>query len=254
MALVALEKVHVDFPIYGPRRELRNTLVQRTVGALISPEDRNRNRVVIRALNGATLHLEHGDRIALVGRYGVGKSTLLKVIAGIYQPVSGTVRTDGRITTLFHVMPGLEAEDSGYENIITAGLLLGMSRREIDAKIPEIEAVCELGEYLSLPVRTYSSGMMTRLNFALATPVEPDVLLMDEGIATGDARFAKRVLHRVKDLIGRSRIMVLASHADEMVRSMCNKAALMQAGRILSIDDVEEVLRRYDSMAHDSIR
>lgn len=254
MALVALEEVHVDFPIYGPRRELRNALVQRSVGALISPEDGNRVRVVIRALNGATLHLEDGDRIALVGRNGVGKSTLLKVIAGIYQPLSGTVRTEGRITTLFHVMPGLEAEDSGYQNIITAGLLLGMSRREIDAKIPEIEDVSELGEYLSLPVRTYSSGMMTRLNFALATSAEPDVLLMDEGIVTGDARFAERVLHRVEDLIGRSRIMVLASHADEMVRSMCNKAALMQAGRILSIGDVEEVLYRYDAMAHDSVR
>jgi ABC-type polysaccharide/polyol phosphate transport system ATPase subunit len=250
MALVVLDKVHVDFPIYGPRRDLRNTLLQRAVGGVISSEDRNRDRVVIKALNGATLHLEDGDRIGLVGHNGVGKSTLLKVIAGIYQPVSGMVQTQGRITTLFHAMPGLDAEDSGYENIITAGLLLGISRREIEAKIPEIEDISGLGEFLSLPVRTYSSGMMTRLNFALATSVEPDVLLVDEGIATGDARFADRVSQRVKGLIDRSRIVVLASHAREMLRSMCNKGALMQAGQVLSIGKVDEILRQYDAMAH----
>jgi ABC-type polysaccharide/polyol phosphate transport system ATPase subunit len=251
MALVVLENVHVDFPIYGPRHDLRNKLLRRAVGGLIGSEGRNRDRVVIRALNGATLHLEDGDRIGLVGRNGVGKSTLLKVIAGVYQPVSGLVQTEGRITTLFHAMPGLDVEDSGYENVITAGLLLGMSRREIEARIPEIEDVSELGEYLSLPVRTYSSGMMTRLNFALVTSVEPGVLLMDEGIATGDARFAERVSRRVKDLIGRSRIVVLASHAVETLHSMCNKAALMQAGQILSIGGVDEILRQYDAMVHD---
>jgi ABC-type polysaccharide/polyol phosphate transport system ATPase subunit len=248
MALVVLDKVHVDFPIYGPRRDLRNALLQRTVGGLISLEACNRDRVVIKALNGATLHLEDGDRIGLVGRNGVGKSTLLKVIAGIYQPVRGMVQTQGRITTLFHAMPGLDAEDSGYENIITAGLLLGMSRRQIAARIPEIEDISELGEFLSLPVRTYSSGMMTRLNFALASSVEPGVLLVDEGIATGDARFADRASQRVKDLIGRSRIVVLASHAREMLHSMCNKAALMQAGQVLSIGKVDEILRQYDAI------
>jgi ABC-type polysaccharide/polyol phosphate transport system ATPase subunit len=245
---VVLDKVFVDFPIYGPRRDLRNTLLRRPVGGLISSADRGRDRVVIRALNGATLHLKDGDRIGLVGRNGAGKSTLLKVIAGIYQPVSGVVQTEGRITTLFHAMPGLNLEDSGYDNIVTAGLLLGMSRREIEAMIPEVEDISGLGEYLSLPVRTYSSGMMTRLNFALVTSIDPAILLMDEGIATGDARFVNRVSQRVNDLIGRSRIVVLASHAREMLHSMCNKAALMKAGKVLSIGKVDEILRLYDAM------
>lgn len=250
MALVVLEKVHVDFPIYGPGRDLRHTLLQGAVGGLISSDGRHRDRAVIRALNGATLRLEDGDRIGLVGRNGAGKSTLLKVIAGIYQPVSGMVQTEGRITTLFHAMPGLNAEDSGYENVVTAGLLLGMNRQEIEARIPEIEDVSELGEYLSLPVRTYSSGMMTRLNFAFVTSVEPGVLLMDEGIATGDARAAQRLAQRLKDLIGRSRIVVLATHAGELLRSICNKAALMRAGQILGVGGVDEILCEYDAMVH----
>jgi ABC-type polysaccharide/polyol phosphate transport system ATPase subunit len=201
-------------------------------------------------LDGAQLSLHEGERMGLIGRNGTGKSTLLKVIAGIYEPVSGTVQTEGRITTLFHAMPGLDSEDTGYENILTAGLLLGMKRHEIEAKVPEIERVSELGEYLALPVRTYSSGMVTRLSFALATSVEPGILLMDEGIATGDARFANQAAQRLRDFIGRSRIVVLASHSTEIVRSTCNKAALMQSGRILRVGAVEEVLSAYDVLAH----
>ena len=125
MALVALRDVHVDFPIYGSQHNLRNVLLQRAAGGLISREDRNPARVVVKALNGLSLRLEDGDRIAIVGHNGAGKSTLLKVIAGIYEPVSGTVHTEGRITTLFHAMPGIDLEDTGYENILTAGLLLG---------------------------------------------------------------------------------------------------------------------------------
>ena len=250
MALVALRDVHVDFPIYGSQHNLRNVLLQRAAGGLISREDRNPARVVVKALNGLSLRLEDGDRIAIVGHNGAGKSTLLKVIAGIYEPVSGTVHTEGRITTLFHAMPGIDLEDTGYENILTAGLLLGMTRNEIEAKVPEIEEVSELGEYLALPVRTYSSGMVTRLSFALATSVEPGILLMDEGIATGDARFAERAAQRLKDFIGRSRIVVLASHSVEIIRSTCNKAALMQSGRILCVSSVEKVLDIYDALVH----
>jgi ABC-type polysaccharide/polyol phosphate transport system ATPase subunit len=250
MALVALRDVHVDFPIYGSQHNLRKVLLERAAGGLISREDRRPDRVVVKALNGLSLRLEDGDRIGLVGHNGAGKSTLLKVIAGIYAPVSGTVRTEGRITTLFHAMPGLDMEDTGYENILTAGLLLGMTRQEIEAKVPEIEQVSELGEYLALPVRTYSSGMVTRLSFALATSVEPGILLMDEGIATGDARFAERAAKRLKEFIGRSRIVVLASHSTEIIRSTCNKAALMQSGRILRVGKVEDILAAYDALVH----
>ena len=147
-------------------------------------------------------------------------------------------------------MPGLDAEDSGYENIITSGMLIGMTRRQVEAKIPEIEEFCELGEYLNLPVRTYSTGMTMRLGFALVTALDPGVLLMDEGFGTGDLRFAERALARMKEFIGRSRILVLASHSDSTIRSMCNKAILLEAGRIVASGPVDEICDRY----HKSVR
>ena len=152
------------------------------------------------------------------------------------------------MTPLFDMMPGLDPEDSGYENIITCGLLLGLSRDEIESKIPNVEEFCELGEYLALPVRTYSTGMMMRLGFALVTAIDPGVLLMDEGIGAGDARFAERAEKRLKELIGRSSVMVVASHSDKMIRAMCNKAVLMQAGRILAIGPVNEICEQYDAL------
>jgi ABC-type multidrug transport system ATPase subunit len=148
------------------------------------------------------------------------------------------------------MMPGLDVEDSGYENIFTAGMLLGMSRDQLENKIPEIEEFCELGEYLSLPVRTYSTGMTMRLGFAIITAIEPGILLMDEGFGTGDLRFTERAAERADSFIGKSRIIVLASHSDTMIQSMCNKAAIMQEGRIVSIGPVDEVLEEYHALVH----
>jgi len=248
MSAVVLDDVHVEFPIYGSQRSLRKALFQRATGGLISHADKNGERVIIKALSGVSMNLQEGDRVGLVGHNGAGKSTLLRVIAGVYEPTSGRITTEGRITPLFDAMPGLDGEDTGYENIITGGLLLGMTREEIEQKIPEIEEFSELGEYLTLPVRTYSSGMVTRLSFAVATSVEPGVLLMDEGIGTGDARFAERARKRMNEFIGRSRIVVIATHSDQLLRSMCNKGVLMQAGRVLMVGDVEEVLCRYQAL------
>jgi hypothetical protein len=151
---------------------------------------------------------------------------------------------------LFDMMPGLDLEDSGYENIITTGLLLGLSRDELESKVPEIEEFSELGEYIALPVRTYSTGMITRLGFALVTALEPGVLLMDEGIGAGDARFAERAEQRLNTFVGRSRIVVVASHSLPLIKSVCNKAALMQAGQIVAIGDINEIYDRYDEIIH----
>ena len=183
MAAVIINNVHVDFPIYGPHRTLRRELFERAVGGFVQRDRHNHDRVIVRALVDASLELSDGDRLALIGQNGAGKSTLLKVIAGVYEPVSGTVKVKGRITPLLDAVPGFDAEDTGYENIITAGLLRGMTRTEIESKIPEIEKFSELGEYLSLPARTYSAGMRTRLGFAIATAGEPEILLLDEGMA-----------------------------------------------------------------------
>jgi ABC-type polysaccharide/polyol phosphate transport system ATPase subunit len=183
--------------------------------------------------------------VGLLGRNGAGKSTLLKVVAGVYEPILGHVLASGKITPCFDLLPGLDPEDTGYENIITAGLLLGMDRNEIENKIPDIEEFSELGEYLSLPVRTYSAGMVVRLGFSLATSVDPGILLMDEWIGMGDARFAERASRRLRSFIDRSSVLVLATHSEELIRSWCNKAALLEAGRIVQLGSVDEIFSVY---------
>jgi ABC-type polysaccharide/polyol phosphate transport system ATPase subunit len=166
-------------------------------------------------------------------------------MAGVYEPVSGSIEINGHVSPLFNVSPGLDIDDTGYENIMTCGLFLGMTREEIERKTPEIAEFCELGEYLDFPVRTYSTGMISRLGFAIGTALDPEILLLDEGLGAGDARFAERVKRRVDSLIERASIMVLATHGDALIKSMCNKAVLMEGGRLVLFGDVDEVLDLY---------
>jgi ABC-type polysaccharide/polyol phosphate transport system ATPase subunit len=207
--------------------------------------------VVVRALDNLSLTLHHGDRVGIIGHNGAGKSTMLRVLAGIYQPSQGLISIDGHVSPLFNTSPGLDADDTGYENIVTCGLLLGMTHAEIERKLPEIEAFTELSDYLALPTRTYSSGMLVRLGFAIATAIDPEILLLDEGLGAGDARFAMRAAKRVEELIGRSSIMVLASHSDELIRQMCNRAILLRHGRVAADGPTEDVLEKYAQMNKD---
>jgi ABC-type polysaccharide/polyol phosphate transport system ATPase subunit len=250
MNSLTLKDVHVSFPIYGAQRSLRKVLFESTVGGVLRRDKKKIDRVTIQALRGISLDLKEGDRLGLVGSNGAGKSTLLRVMAGVYEPVFGEVVAAGRITPLFDMLPGLDGEDSGYDNIITAGLLFGMSYSQILDKFSDIEAMSELGEFLSLPVRTYSSGMIARLGFAVATAVEPGILLMDEGIGAGDARFAEKVEKRVGEFINRSRILVLASHAETLIRQFCNKAVLMHSGQVIGSGSVDEVMEQYSALIH----
>jgi ABC-type polysaccharide/polyol phosphate transport system ATPase subunit len=243
MTALVLDDVSVDFPIYGIQRSLRRVLFDRATGAFV---DRERDRVTVKALRHISFTLREGDRLALVGHNGAGKSTLLKTIAGVYQPVQGRILISGTVTPLFDVLPGFDPEDTAYENIRTAGMLFGLSQEEIERILPDIEEFSELGEYMGLPVRTYSAGMTMRLGFAFATAMEPGILLLDEGIGAGDARFLARAAKRMEDFIGRSRIVVFASHSNTLVEKMCNRAALMQGGRMLAIGGVKEILERYD--------
>jgi len=240
-----LDNVTVDFPIYGSsHKSLRQTLFAAT-SKLFGHEAPRQPRVVVRALENVTFELHDGDRLGLIGHNGAGKSTLLRVLAGVYAPTTGTIRLGGRISPLFITSPGLDLDDTGYENIKTCGMFLGMNASEIKERLTDIASFSELGEYLDLPVRTYSSGMLTRLGFAIATSIEPDILLLDEGLATGDVRFATRVEQRLKHLIARSSILVLASHSDVMIKTMCNRCALLEKGHLVSIGPVEQVIDLY---------
>lgn len=245
MASLVLDDVMVDFPIYGSQKSFRRELLARATGGLIRREGRKQNRVAVRALERISLKLVDGDRLGILGHNGAGKSTLLRVLAGVYVPSSGVVVIEGRVSPLFYASPGLDAEDTGYENIVTCGLFLGMSREEIERKTPEIAEFSELGEYLDLPVRTYSAGMVTRLGFAIATAIDPEILLLDEGLGAGDARFAARAKDRVDALVARTHVLVLASHSEALIRSLCNRAVLLEAGRIVAMGGVDEVIETY---------
>jgi ABC-type polysaccharide/polyol phosphate transport system ATPase subunit len=248
LASILLDAVTVDFPIYGSHRSWRHDLFAGTAGGAIV-RGRTAKQQVVRALDGITLRIEQGDRLGLIGRNGAGKSTLLRALAGVYAPTSGRLLIEGHISSLFTTAPGLDIDDTGSENIVTCGLFLGMSRAEIARKTSEIEALSELGEYLSLPVRTYSTGMMTRLGFAIATSLDPEILLLDEGLGAGDAKYAERMTHRVTSLVERSSILVLATHADSLIREMCNKAVLLEQGRVVVAGTVDAVLARYHNGA-----
>jgi ABC-type polysaccharide/polyol phosphate transport system ATPase subunit len=242
---ILLDDVTIDFPIYDSVKSFRTELLARTGGGLIRKDDRHKTRVAVRALDKVCLKLGHGDRLGVLGHNGAGKSTLLRVLAGVYAPTAGRVAINGRVSALFNTSPGLDMDDTGYENIVTCGLFLGMSRREIADKTPEIAEFTELGNYLDLPVRTYSSGMLVRLGFAIATAIDPEILLLDEGLSAGDARFAESAARRLDRLIERSSILVLASHSEALIRSMCNRAALLDGGRLVATGDVRDVIQTY---------
>jgi ABC-type polysaccharide/polyol phosphate transport system ATPase subunit len=207
-------------------------------------EDAN-HRICVKAIDGVSLTFEDGDRVALVGANGAGKSTLLRVLAGIYEPMRGRVSIQGRVASLFDIALGLDPESTGYENILLRGLFLGMSRAEIRERRDAIAVFSELGDFLAMPMRTYSSGMMLRLAFAVSTHVDAEILLMDEWIGAGDAAFTAKAERRLAELVGGAAILVLASHSEEIVRSTCNKAVLLRQGTVVQIGSVDEVLQAY---------
>ncbi len=246
MTRIEVDNVTLDIPIVDARRSLRSSLLVDYAGGRIRGRSSESRRVSVRALDGVSISLAEGDRLGLIGHNGSGKTTLLRIIAGIYQPTSGVVVTRGRVTPLFNPLIGMDVEDTGYENIFNIGLLLGMSRAEIEAKADDIVAFCELGAFLDLPARTYSAGMLVRLAFAVATAIETDILLLDEAIGTGDARFASRAEHRVNELYRRVGTVVIASHSIDLIKQMCNRAVLLEHGKVSLCGEVSEVIEEYE--------
>jgi ABC-2 type transport system ATP-binding protein/lipopolysaccharide transport system ATP-binding protein len=244
MTSIVLDRVTVDFPIYNARgRSLKSALLRRTVGGRIeTTPDRH---VSVMALRDINLTLNKGDRLGLVGRNGAGKSTLLRVLSGVYEPPIGKVRIEGAVSALTDMMMGMDIEATGYENIILRSVFLGISVEQAKRSVPEIEEFSELGDFMHLPMRTYSSGMMLRLAFAVTTAVTPEILIMDEVIGAGDSAFLEKAQARLNRVIGDSHILVIATHSDFMMRQFCNKAALLESGRLVMLGTVDEVLEAY---------
>lgn len=235
---IRLDKVTVDLPIYDDARSLKTDLIRGLVGSRISQNNGHR---FIRALDSIDLTVGQGERIGFVGHNGAGKTTLLKTIAGIYPPTTGSVRTAGRVTALIDVAAGINIEASGYENVIIRGLYLGEEMDAIRARMDHIIAFSELGDYISLPLRTYSSGMISRLLFSVSTAFEPDILLLDEGIIAGDPAFNEKASHYLADYAGRAGIVMLASHSKELMHMFCNKGIKLVGGRIEAVGEIEEL-------------
>lgn len=242
---LSLKNVSVSFPIYhGGSRSLKKSLLFKGSGGQLA-SDANQ-RITVEALRDVSLSFSRGDRVALVGRNGAGKTTLLRVMAGIYEPVSGEVVSCGRISPMFDISLGIDGDISGYDNIRLRGLILGLSAKEIEERLVDIATFTELGDYLDIPVRTYSSGMMTRLTFAVATCFAPEILLMDEWIVAGDASFLAKAQQRIEGFVGKAGILVLASHSDEICRRWCNKAVWMEQGQVRMTGDISTVLDEYN--------
>lgn len=244
MAHIRVERITVSFPVYSASaRSLKRGMIGLATGGRIGLDgDRT---VQITALDDVDLTFEHGDRVGLIGHNGAGKSTLLKVLAGIYEPVRGRVRCEGRVASMSNPRLGIDQDSTGYENIFQRGLFMGLRPREIEARTDEIAAFTELGDYLAMPVRTYSAGMAARLAFAISTCVEADILLMDEWLSAGDAAFVARARERMSDLVDKAGILVLASHSDNLIRETCNKALLLERGKVVGFGPIDDILAIY---------
>lgn len=248
MASIVLDRVCVDFPIYDSDRSLRKLLFRSSIGGAVRRDEKRRNRPVVRALDEISFDLKEGDRVGLIGHNGAGKSTLLRVMSGAYRPSSGTIDLEGTVSALLTLGVGFDPEETGYENIHNGCLLLGLSPVEIRERIEEIAAFTELGDYLSMPTRTYSSGMQVRLSFAIATAIDPDILLLDEILGAGDAAFTIKARQRIDTLMERASLLVVATHANSLIEQLCNKAIFLRSGRVEEFGPVEKTLKAYEKL------
>ncbi|MFX1802668.1 ABC transporter ATP-binding protein [Paraburkholderia sp. A1RO-5] len=246
MAFIELKGATLDLPIYDVQgRSLKKQVMR--MGRRNSIAEGNDGVIVVRALNNVDLRFESGDRVGLIGHNGAGKSTLLRMMAGIYAPTQGQVLTDGKIVPLLDITLGMDENSTGMQNIRLRGLLLGMSDGEIRAKQQSIADFCELGDYLDLPLRTYSSGMRVRLAFAVSTAVDAEILLLDEVMGVGDASFMQKAEERLADLHNRAEIVVLAMHSNAEIRRVCNKALWMERGHVRAFGPAEDVVSAYEA-------
>lgn len=241
---IKLDRVAVDYPIYGSNSQVlqRRILNIASFGKINIHLGETRT---VHALKDVSFELNPGCSVGLIGKNGAGKSTLLKLMAGVVEPTSGTVTRSGTITSLLTIGSGMEPELDGHQNIRRVGLLRGFTPTEIESMAEEIVDFAQIGEFISLPVRTYSAGMRMRLAFAIATVGTPDILLVDEVFGAGDSAFMKRARDRISALLGRSKSIVFSSHSSVLVREFCTTCLYLERGQIRAHDNTEDVLKLY---------
>jgi lipopolysaccharide transport system ATP-binding protein len=237
MTSIVAEQIRIEYPILqSTNRSLKRRFVSTATGGRIARDARD--HVVVTALDGVSLTIGAGERVALVGHNGSGKTTLLRSIAGVYTPVSGSLQVQGTISSLFEISIGFDLEATGRENVYLRGLVMGMTRADLTERMDGIRDFSGLGDYLDLPVRTYSSGMLLRLAFAVVTSMQRDIVLMDEWLSVGDAEFKVHAAARLREFVDRTAILILATHSNEQAEKFCNRRIELNRGRIVNDEQI----------------
>ncbi|AOK15895.1 ABC transporter ATP-binding protein [Burkholderia cepacia] len=249
MSELAVNEITVDLPVFEVHgRSLRKHLSAFGKGNRLA--ESNDGVVIVRALENVSFRLQKGDRLGLIGANGAGKSTLLRVLAGIYKPAKGAVVRTGKTVPLLDITLGLDENSTGRQNIRLRGLFLGQTRAWVEENERDICEFSELGDYLDMPVRTYSSGMRMRLAFAISMAVHADILLLDEVMGVGDSAFQDKAKSRVRQVSDRAGVVVMALHSSPTIMEMCNKALWLDKGHVRMLGDSHEVVRAYDDFMH----
>ncbi len=234
MPSIILKNCSLDLPIYGTiNRSLKGTVMASATGGRIAAA--SRNVMVVKALSDISLEIHEGDRVGIMGHNGAGKTSLLRMLAGIYEPTSGQLQVQGKVSSFINLGLGMDYEATGAENILLCGLMFGLEYDEIVRLTPSIGEFSGLGDFLDMPVRTYSSGMMMRLVFSIVTSVHAEILLMDEWLSAGDADFVGHARERMTKLVDSASILVLASHNEEMIEKVCNVRVRLEHGEIVEV-------------------
>lgn len=243
--MIELKEVSIDYPLdLEDGASLKNALLN-----IFNRKNRGQ-KSHYRALDNVSLKIEKGERVGLIGLNGAGKSTMLRVMSGIFQPNYGTIKITGRVSPLLDFATGLELHHTGIENIRIRLMFLGESNISIEQKIGEISEFSELGEFIHMPARTYSTGMFMRLAFATSTAINPEILIADEVVGAGDVQFAEKAKRRIEDLLSGERTTVLSSHSMDLIRTFCDRVVWLHQGKIIADGDCDAVIKDYELKAH----
>jgi lipopolysaccharide transport system ATP-binding protein len=244
MAFIELVNAGLDFPIYNASSQsLKSQLLEVATGGKLRKADRG--HVIVKALDNLNFKIADGERVGLLGHNGAGKSTLLRLLGKVYEPTSGLIRVEGSVGSLIDISLGMNPEATGRENIYMRGSLLGLNKNQMNQLFDAIVDFSELGDFIEMPVRTYSSGMHLRLAFAVSTVIRPDILIMDEWLSVGDEAFKAKAELRLKSVVEDSKILVIASHSEEMLRSVCNRVIWLEHGTIKMDGPTDLVVKEY---------
>lgn len=243
MAYIELKDACVDFPIFNANnRSIKNTLLQAATGGRV---DFGANATIVRSLDKINLTVKSGERVGLIGHNGAGKSTLLRTLTRVYKPTHGSATIVGKVGSLVDIGLGIGKEATGLENIFIRAALLGISRDEIENKLDEIIEFSELGDFIYMPVRTYSSGMFLRLAFSVSTLIRPEILIMDEWLSVGDDRFNKKARLRLQEVVDSSEILVIASHSRKLITETCTTVLWLEHGKVKMMGSPNDVCKAY---------